>query len=252
MNSFTKGREARRNDERLYYKFIVKYFENLHKDLFTEVMNLYKETKKMNPNVRDLTKTAQFMAAVTPDIPVPRYYLHRQLKADTTHQLQRGPRMVLQIPLHKHQPSPSHKPQPSPSVTVRVPSPPVPVPSQPSQPAPVPLPSPPLLIPDNMYQELLAEIRRDPNMQQTLNDFHFNNDDDMNAQPAPLLIPDNTYQEPVAEILRDPNIQQILNDFPFNKDDDDDDDDDDMNAYVWDDVYMPDDISPIETEMDRY
>ena len=203
------GREAKRNDERLYYKFLVKYFENLHKDLYAEAMNLYEETKKLNPNVKDLTKTAQFMAVVTPDIPVPRYYHHRQLKADITQQLQRGPRMVLQIPLHKQQPSPPVPvpPQPSPSApacipspsaAACIPSPPVPVPSQP---APVP------------------------------------------AQPAPLLMPDSTFQQLLTELLQDPNLEQILNDFPFNKDDDD------MNPFVQDDVFMMDDISPLETEL---
>ena len=233
MHSITKGREARRNDERLYFKFIVKYFENLHKDLFTEVMNLYKEAKEKNPNVRDLTKTTQFMTAVMPDIPVPRYYNNRHLKVNTTQkgyntrylkvnttqQLQEGPQMVLQIPLHK--------PQSSPSVTVPVPSPPVHVPSLPV-PVPVPVPSPPVPVPVPVPSPPVPVPVPVP------------------LPSPPLLITDNTYQELLAELQRDPDMLQILNDFPF------DNDDDDINDLVWDNIYKPDDISPIETEMDQY
>ena len=39
------GREAKRNEERLYYKFIAKYFENLHKDFYDEAIKLYEKTK---------------------------------------------------------------------------------------------------------------------------------------------------------------------------------------------------------------
>ena len=235
-NDGTRGREARRNDERLYFKFIVKYFEELHPDLFAKATNLHKETKKLNPNVKDLTKTASFMTVVTPNIPVPRYYYNRLLKTDIAQQLQSGPRMVLQIPLQTQQPSPSvtaHTPsQPSqpapllmsdPSVTAHTPSQPsqsapllmsdpsvtAHTPSQPSQPAP-------LLLPEKVYNQILSEIQGDPDMAQIFNDFNLaNDDDDMNAQPAPQQTPN---------------------------------DDDDMNPFVWDDISKYDIISPLEDE----
>ena len=234
------GREARRNDERLYFKFFVKYFENLHKDLHDKAMNLYEETKKLNPNVKDLTKTAQFMAVVTPGLPVPRYYHHRQLKADITRQIQGGPRMVLQIPLRKqqpHQPSPSAAPcipsppppvphQPSPSAAPCIPSPPPPVPHQPSPSAAACIPSPPAPVPSQSAP--------------------------VPAQPAPLLMPDSTFQQLLTELLKDPNLEQIMNNFPFSNDNDDMNpfvQDDDMNPFVQDDVFMMDDTSPLETEL---
>ena len=206
-NGNTRGREARRNDERLYFKFMVKYFEALHPDIFAKATNLHNETKKLNPNVKDLTKTVTFMTTVTPNIPVPRYYYNRLLKMDTVQQLQNGPRMVLQIPLQNLQTSPS--------VTTHTPSPPVPVPSPP---APVPLQpsqSAPLLMSENMYNQILAEIQADPDTAQIFRDFHLSNDgddddDDMNAQPVPQQTP--------------------------NLSNDGDDDDDDMNPFVWDDI----------------
>ena len=200
----TRGREAKRNDERLYFKFIVKYFEELHPDLFAKATNLHKETKKLNPNVKDLTKTARFMTAVTPNIPVPRYYYNRLLKTDIAQQLQRGPRMVLQIPLQTQQPSPS--------VTAHMPS-------QPSQSAHIPSPPAPLLMPENVYNQILAEIQGDPDMAQIFRDFSLGNDDDddMNAQTVPQQTPN-------------------------------DDDDDDMNPFVWDDIVQHDIISPLEDE----
>ena len=86
------GREARRNQERLYFKFIVKYFENLHHDLFQKAVELYQHVKQNNSNVQDLTKTVQFMANVTPEVPIPRYYKTRKVKKTEK-------QMMLQIPL---------------------------------------------------------------------------------------------------------------------------------------------------------
>ena len=218
------GREAKRNDERLYYKFLVKYFENLHEDIYDEADKLYEETKKLNPKVKDLTKTAQFMDVVTPNIPVPRYYHNRQLKSytTTTHRgLQEGPQMVLHIPLHKLPPPPAPTadmlsltipvpPQPSPpttTTTADMPSLTIPVPPQPSQPI-ADMPSPP-------------------------------------ATP-PLLIPEALCEQLLTELLADPNMAQIMNDFPFSEDKDDD-----MNMFVQADFTM-DDISPLEAEMNTY
>ena len=192
------GREAKRNDERLYYKFIVEYFKNMHKDLFTKATNLHEEVKKMNPHVRDLTKTAEFMTTVTPNIPVPAYYYRRQLKPTIKQtikqKIQRGSTMVLEIPLNK---------QPSPSVTVSS--------------LPVTVPSPP------------STVLSPP------------------PQTEPLLMEDNTFQQLLAEIQKDPDLHQIFNGFNNN---DDDDDDDDMNSHVWNDFYIPDDVSPLEITID--
>ena len=233
MNTCSRGREAIRNDERLYFKFIVKYIEGVHPEIFAKAVELHKEAKEKNPGVNDLTKTTQFMTTVTPELPVPRYYNHRNLKVkntthhvrsfplkgevrNTTRSIREGSRMVLQIPLYKYESLPSvtppvtpHVPSP-PTVTPHVPSPPPVTPHVPSPPPVTPhVPSsPPLPITSDMYQELLTEIQRDPQMLQILNDFPFGNDDD-------------------------------ISDFTFGNDDDDG-----ISDLVWDD------ISSLETEMD--
>ena len=229
MHRFGKGREAKRNDERLHYKFIVKYFENLHKDLFTKATNLHEEVKKSNPGVRDLTKTAEFMTAVTPNICVPPYYYRRHLRANIK-RVQMDSRMVLEIPLNKGKkqtakketaPSPPvtapSPPVTAPSPPVTAPSPPVTVPSPPvtAPSPPVTAPSPPVTVPSPPVTEP--------------------------SQPAPLLMQDSTFQQLLEEIQRDADLQQILNDFNMG--------DDDMNPLVWDDLYTHNDISPLEIDL---
>ena len=179
------GREARRNSERLQYKFIVKYIENVHNDIYDKVMDLYQETKKANPNVKDLTKTEQFMSAAMPGTPVPRYYTTRNLGVNkSTPLIQGGPTMVLEIPLEKQQSAPV-----------------VPVPQQPLPSTQTPSSTTqPLLMPDDMYLQLLAELQKDPNLEQILNDFQpLNNDidDDMNpfVQDDLFMIDDQSLLE---------------------------------------------------------
>ena len=223
------GREARRNDERLYFKFIVKYFEGLHKDLFEKAVDLFYEAKEKNPTVKDLTKTVQFMAGVTPELPIPRYYKNRQLKVYTQ------PQMVLQIPLFNPQelvasqtslPNPqelvaSQTSLPNPQELVAsqtsLPNPQELVASQTSPPVPVRVPSSPVPVPSPPI-----------------------------SQPFPLLT-QSVYNDLLTEIQQDPELLKILNDFPHI-----DDDYETMNDLVWNDIYTHNDISPIEIEMDQY
>ena len=188
------GLEARRNNERLEYKFIVKYVKNLHNDIYQEAFNLYLKTKTANPNVKDLTKTEQFMSVAMPGMPVPRYYTTRNLRVNKptnrvnkpTKQVQGGPTMVLEIPLEKR-----GKQQQSAPV---VPS------TQPllmtedggkQQQSPPVVPSTqPLLLPEDVYLQLLTELQKDPELEKILNDFNndfqpannnaIDDDDDMN------------------------------------------------------------------------
>ena len=161
------GREARRNEERLHFKFLAQYFENLHPDVYNKAENFYVEVKRMNPSVSDCTKTVQFMSVVKPNVPVPRYYRNWKLKGNTPRQ------MVLEIPLYKL-PVPASA---SLQTTTAIPSPPV------SLQTITAIPSPPLpLMSETTYKHLIDEIERDPEMQKILNDFYPDEfkDDDMN------------------------------------------------------------------------
>ena len=168
------GREARRNNERLEYKFIVKYVKNLHKDIYQEAFDLYLKTKKANPNVKDLTKTEQFMSVAMPGIPVPRYYTTRNLRVNKpTNLVQGGPTMVLKIPLEKRgkqQQSAPVLPSTQPLLMTEDGG-------KQQQSAPVVPSTQPLLLPEDVYHQLLAELQKDPELEKILNDFqHFNND----------------------------------------------------------------------------
>ena len=235
-----KGREARRNDERLYYKFIVKYMEGLHQDLFKKAVDLYNDAKQNNPSVRDLTKTVQFMTEVMPNTPIPRYYKNRQTNVIKPRLQQQ--QMVLRIPLVKlpvsqtspqvshpsppvSQPSPqvSHPSPPvsQPSPQVLHPSPPV---SQPSPHLPVPVSSQTsqhlLPLAPDVYQELLNELQQNPELQQILNDFPDNDETTNN------IVCDD------IDMSQDPGFVC----------------DESMNSFVWDAIDMYD-ISPLENEI---
>ena len=158
------GREARRNDERLHFKFLSKYFQGLHADLFEKAEALFKEAKKKNPGVKDLTKTSEFMATVTPGLPVPRYYQTRQIKnAKPTTTTTTTREMVLQVQLFDAQ----DLQQPEQDLHAST--------------APVclsdidcePLP----LLTESTYNELLVELQNDPDLVKILNDFPSFTDD---------------------------------------------------------------------------
>ena len=222
------GREARRNNERLEYKFVVKYIENVHNDIYSKVMDLYEETKKANPKVKDLTKTEQFMSAAMPGTPVPRYYTTRNLLVNksthinkSTHLVQGGPTMVLEIPLEKQQ-------------------------SAPVVPAPqcMPLPStqtPPSALPLLLEKQQSAPVVPAPQCMPLPS---------TQTPPStlPLLMPDDMYQQLLADLLKDPDLEQILNDFqPLSNDIDDD-----MNPFVQGELFTIDDQSLLESEIDLY
>ena len=227
MNTSTegRGREAIRNKERLYFKFITEYFRNVHEDLFEKATKLYDEVKENNPNVRDLTKTVEFVSTVTPNVLVPRYYRQRQLKMNKTihHQqqqlhIQHGPQMVLNIPLQRGS-SPSTVSTPPPistpsTVSTQTPMstpistpPTVSTPPLISTPPTMSTPPSPQVLPANIYEGLLKEIQEDPDLYRILNDITLPvNDDDMNP---------------------DTDLEQILTDFTLPED---------INPYVWNDI----------------
>ena len=217
----TKSREAKRNSERLHFKFIVKYVEGLHPEIYEKAEELYKETMKTNPNVMDLTKTVRFMSAATPNKPIPRYYYRRSGQ-------QQEQKMVLRIPLLNKEQQPV--PDPIPQQTVPEPMPQHPVPVQ-QLPAPVVVPSPQQTVPDPMpqhqvpVQQLPVPVVVPEPMPQ-----------------HPLLIPPEVYNDLLLEIQKDPEMAQIFNDIT--------DDDGSMNDHVWNDVCMTDTTTQLENFID--
>ena len=204
-----KSRESKRNDERLYFKFIAKYVEGLYPKIFADAVALHEEAKINNPWVTDKTKTVQFMSKVTPKAPIPRYYYRRQREQQQEQQQQKMQQeMQLEIQLLSHEqtsvimttPSPAPVQDPEQSqifndimedndvpapVPLPVPSPVSPVLSPVSSAVPVPLsvPSPvspldqeALLLPPELYIDMLREIQLDPELSQIFDDITEDNE----------------------------------------------------------------------------
>ena len=206
-------RDAEKRKERLHFKFISNYVEAMHRDVFIEAEELYEHVRRKNPKVFDLTKTIEFVSVVTPDKKIPKHYKCR--KQGCYAQVHDNmSMMVLDIPLIQLQPNgslpavaaspllPPTVPSPplpvvaasqplpavaaSPPLPPTVPSPPLPTvaASQPlpavaaSPPLPPTVPSPPL--PADVYQGLLEDLQKDPDLYRILNDFSVLDYEDMN------------------------------------------------------------------------
>ena len=182
-----RGRESIRNTERLHYKFIVKYIEGLYPEIHQKAEKLFQQTRKLNPNVSDLTKTAIFIKTVTPDLPVPKYYYKRKGQQQ----------MVLKIQMLDNEQLSSAMPQPQtqivPEHTVPIETMPQPqtqiVPEQIIPPEHTPdesLCQHPFLIAPEIYNEILLEIQRDPEMAQIFDTITTNDDISMADQDGEI------------------------------------------------------------------
>ena len=191
-------REAEKRVERLHFKFINDYVKNLHHNIYKDAENLYNTIRQKYPDgVKDLTKTVEFMEVATPDKTVPRYYMSRKTTETTTEM-----EMVLTIPLIQHDgkntktqavtsPPTASFPQdvaspPTASFPQDVASPPTAsfpqdVASPPTASFPQDVASPPTasfpqdvalpVLPEKVYQDLLQELQKDPDLMEILNNF---------------------------------------------------------------------------------
>ena len=151
-------REARQRQELYQMLFIAKYIEGVHRDVYTEAHEFYNKVKAVNPEVKNLTKTAEFMEKVTPDAVIPRYYAERRRRRSRLVQKDVQTEMVLEIQLLP-QPEVSTSPQPEVSTS---PQPEVSTSPQPEVSTPL---SP------EVYEELLNDLKKDPDLWNILNDF---------------------------------------------------------------------------------
>ena len=217
-------REAIRNTERLYYKFICEYFEGTHNDLFNEARAFYNEVKEKYPHVKDVTKTQEFMSRVTPNVPIPHYYLKRP-RANTQ---KSSPLMQLQIPLLK-----GEELQCIAKATTGV--------------------------SDSNVQELQASMDvqdvvdrttattgvSDSNVQELQASIDVQDVADCTTLP---LLSSDVYEALMNEIREDPDLTRILNDFPDFNDIQPDDELESINPLVWHNA-QPNDISSLEKEL---
>ena len=254
------GREALRNNERLYFKFLNKYFEGLHHDLYEQADALYQQAKKNNPGVKDLTKTIDFMTAVTPELDIPRYYKARQRMNVAPTTPERTTReMVLRVELvdvqdlHHHtstapvlptvsqqEPHGSATPVCLPNIETPVPLPTVSQQEPHGSTAPVSLPNieTPVPLPTVSQQEphgSTAPVSL-PNI---------------DYEPLPPLSP-STYKDLLFELHNDPELGKIFDEYPSFTNDDREvtNDSECMNEDVWNTINN--DITPLEMELANY
>ena len=215
-----RSRDVERTAERLHYKFLANYVEAIHKEIHEEALALFRQAKRENPGVKDLTKTDTYMKRAHPGEPIPRHYTSRKRRRSSLAQPQGcTAQMVLNIPLLPPRPITCSSP---PEVSTSPPPPPE-VSTQSSQPEVTTSPPEvsmqpevstlPVLSPE-IYQDLLAELRSDPELWKCLNDFPFE---------------DNAMDDFVAEDAGD------MNDFVV----------EDMGDIVW-----PDELTPLEIEVE--
>ena len=234
------GREARRNKERLYFKFLSKYFEGLHDDLYKQADALYQQVKKNNPGVKDLTKTADFMAVVTPELNIPRYYKTRQLMNVGPSTPERTTReMVLRVELVDVQDLQHHS------------STPVPLPAVSQHPEQEPHGStPPVCLPNIETPVPLTAVSQHP-------------EQEPHGSPAPVCLPNidyepfpplspNLYKDLLFELHKDPELGKIFDEYPSFTNDDREvtNDFECMNEGVWNTINN--DITPLEMELSNY
>ena len=236
-------REAIRNNERLYYKFICEYFEGTHNDLFIEAHEFFKEVKRMYPEVKDVTKTQEFMSRVTPNVPIPRYYQKRRANRPKP-----SPLMQLRIPLMNMEElhvgtamtcvSDSNVQELPASTDVQ---------------DVAAYTTATTCVSDSNVQELPASMDvQDATAYTTATTCVSTS----NVQELPALIDYPTLpllssdacEALMKEIREDQDLMRILNDFPDFNDIQPDDELQSINPMVWHEA-QPDDISPLEDEI---
>ena len=206
-NQKRRLRDAKRTVENNRNKFIVRYIEGLHGDVYVEAQERYEEIKRKNPGRNDLTKTVDFMSMAMPYKQVPLYYYTRRNKQKSHRRSTSTTTMVLNIPLIPNTDIPSAIiPQPGDDDTEtsvqedqEIPSAIIPQPGDDDTETSVQedqeIPSTTTLpIPDRVYEGLLQEIMQDPDLYRIFNDFN----------PNPLDNDDTCIQENV-EIWHEDN-----------------------------------------------
>ena len=164
-------REAKQRQERYQWLFIAKYIEGVHRNVYTEANEFYHEVKAVNPGVKNLTKTAEFVEKVTPDAVIPRYYTQRRRRRNRLVHKDVQTEMVLNIQMLPP-PEVSTSPQPEVSTSSQ---PEVSTSQQPevstSQQPEVSTPLSP-----EVYEELLNDLRKDSDLWNILNNFPVEDD----------------------------------------------------------------------------
>ena len=178
-------------------RFIADYIQVKFPQIYDEAKRHYDQLDAVYPGKRDLTKTVEFVYMTTGVTSLRQYYHKRRIEK-TKNLLEKEPGindiMVLKIPLfdakasnklggssHQQQETIDHEP--------------------------------PLPIPDDLYENLLRELRNDPELYSIFNDMDMSGDDsiDLSGEQQPNESnPDTLCEDIVDELWQDPELQVIL------------------------------------------
>ena len=204
-----RARELEKRNERLYYKFVYEYTKCLHPNVYVEAVDMYRKIRELYPtNVKDITKTVEFLAATKPEQSIPRYYYARK-----TIKPHNDREMVLEIPLLTPDEMPlAMPPVAAPEAPVAAPE--AQCPTTTTTTTHVQQP-PPLLLESHIYDELLKEIQNDPQLNQILSDFTSDVPPDAGTADTDLnqILSDFTSDVPPDAGTADTDLNQILSDF---------------------------------------
>ena len=182
-------------------RFIATYIKAKHPDVYTEADEMYTFLKEVYPNKRDLRKVPEFLQLTTGVKSINAHYYKNRLSKKTEQNNHNTYNMVLEIPLlnqnaltmNQNELSttiPEETSVPTDELSTTIPEETsVPtdelstiIPEETSVPTDelstiipeetnVPTDEPQLIIPDKIYEDLLSEIRSDPDLKAIFNDF---------------------------------------------------------------------------------
>ena len=227
-NNKRRSREVEKTAERLYYKFLASYVEVKHNDIHKEALALFNKAKHENPCVKDLMKTATYLKTTHPDKPIPRHYTRRKQNHPLPPQTKQ---MVLNIQMLPARPTTCSSqsevtssplpPRSEVSIQPEVATLPLPPPEVTTQPEISTLP----VLPPEIYNDLLRELREDPELWRILNEFE-----------------DNTMDSLVADDIFGTEELTPLDLHEF--------EDNTMDSLVADDIFGTEELTPLEKELE--
>ena len=182
-------------------RFISTYLKAKHPDVYSEADGLYTELNKLYPDKRDLRKTIEFLH-ITSGIKNINEYYYRNRVSKKTEKNHITDNMLLEIPLlnqnsltNNQNESPTVIPQ---EINVHTDESPTVIPQEinvHTDESPMVIPQEinvhtdesPMVIPDKIYEDLLLELRKDPDLHAIFNDFDLSEEDQAIPETVPEL-----------------------------------------------------------------
>ena len=135
-------------------RFISGYVKQKYPEAYMEAEEFYSKIDRIYPNKRDLCKTIEFLRITTGIKNINEYY-HRNRLPKVRRKNHTVDNMVLEIPLLSHNTLTSNRTE---EVNVHV-------------------NESPLVLPDGLYEDLVPEIRKDPDLHAIFNDMNISQDE---------------------------------------------------------------------------